>query len=173
MPATEDVWRNLRTMHVVSAASAFALLAATLWMMKADYADEWRGIQNVTYKLQAEQLDEDIEDLLQLEEGAFQKKEDELEANLKKAQDAVTAERERVAPAEKEANHLDGQFQKLTREVKFKRAERDAVRAELDLKVRDGVPGKALRPFQESFDKVQGEVDQMELQLQELQAKFD
>ncbi len=63
MPATEDNFRSLRTMHVVSAASAFALLAATLWMMQADYADEWRGIQKTAYKLQAQQIDEDLTSL--------------------------------------------------------------------------------------------------------------
>jgi cytochrome c551/c552 len=173
MPATEDVWRNLRTMHVVSAASAFALLAATLWMMKADYADEWRSIQNLTYKLQAEQLNEDIQDLLDLTKSDFAEKETELKANFEKAKKDLQAEKDRIAPVEKEVNHLDGQFQKLTREVKFKRAERDAVRADLDLKVRDGVLGKGLKPYQENFDKVQDEVDKMELQLQELQAKFD
>ena len=47
MPATEEFARNLRSLHVVSAASAFALLAATLWMMQADYADEWRGSRDV------------------------------------------------------------------------------------------------------------------------------
>jgi cytochrome c551/c552 len=173
MPATEDVWRNLRMMHVVSAASAFALLAATLWMMQADYADEWRGIQTTTYKLQAEQLNDDIRDLLELNDEEFEKKETLLTQNYENAKKSLDAERERIAPAENDANQLDGQFQKLTREVKFKRAERDAVRAELDLKVRDGVLGKGLKPYQESFDKVQAEVDQMELQLQELQAKFD
>src|SRR5260370_1329604 len=113
MPATEDVWRNLRTMHVVSAASAFALLASTLWMMKADYADEWRGIQDKTYKLQAEQLDEDIQDLLELNDEEFQKKEAELTRNYETAKKALNAERDLVAPAEKEANHLDGQGDKV------------------------------------------------------------
>src|SRR6185295_9033753 len=107
MPATEDVWRNLRTMHVVSAASAFALLAATLWMMQADYADEWRGIQRVTYKLQAEQLDEDLRDLLSLNNEEFLKKEKELEENVKQAKELLKAEQDRVAEAEKEVNRLD------------------------------------------------------------------
>ena len=172
MPATEDVWRNLRTMHVVSAASAFALLAATLWMMKADYADEWRGIQRVTYQLQAEQLDEDIRDLLELNNEEFEKMEAQLAAKVKGANDALQAEQDRLTPVENEVNHLDGQFQKLTREVKFKRAERDAARANLDLKVRDGVLGKGLKAWQEAFDDVQATVDQMELDLQDLQSKL-
>src|SRR5262249_31662818 len=83
------------------------------------------------------------------------------------------AEKERIAPVEGEAKQLDGQFQVLTRNVKFQRAERDARRAELDLQVRDGLLGKALRPAQEKFDESQGRVDQMELELQQLQAKFE
>jgi len=174
MPATEDVWRNLRKMHVVSAASAFALLASTLWMMQADYADEWRGIQRTAFKLQAEQLNDDIRDLLALNNDEFAKKEAELKEKVDAADKALKSERDRIAPVEKEVNQLDGQFQKLTREVKFKRAERDAVRADLDLKVRDGVTRKeALKPYQDDFDAMQKEVDSMELALQELQAKFD
>src|SRR5579863_4022096 len=173
MPATEDVWRNLRKLHVVSAASALALLASTLWMMQADYADEWRGIQRTANKLQAEQLDDDIRDLLELNHEEFTKIEAQLTSKVDAAKNALQAERNKVAPVEKEVNQLDGQSQRLTREVKFKRAERDATRAELDLKVRDGVLGKGLKPFQENFDAVQKTVDSMEVALQELQTKFD
>lgn len=173
MPATEDVWRNLQKLHVVSAASAFALLASTLWMMQADYADEWRGIQRTTYKLQAEQLDDDIRDLLALNDDEFAKKEAELNVNLKKAEQTLEGERAQLAPVENEVRKLDGQFQKLSREVKFQRAERDAARARLDLQIRDGVLGKGLKPWQAEFDDAQALVDKLELQLQALQTEFD
>ncbi len=173
MPATEDVWRSLRKMHVVSAASALALLASTLWMMQADYADEWRGIQRTANKLQAEQLDDDIRDLLEMNQEEFLKKEDDLKAEVEAADKALQEKRDELAPVEKEVSQLDGQLQKLTREVKFKRAEKDATRADLDLQVRDGVLGKGLKPYQDNFDAVQSTVDSMERALQELQAKFD
>ncbi len=170
MPASEDVWRNLRTMHVVSAVSAFALLVATLYMMQADYADEWRPIQRDAFKLQAQQLNDD---LLALTDDEFKAKEQELAVRVKAAEDEVNAHQDKIEEAEKEVKRLDGRYQKLSREVRFKRAERDAARADLDLKVRDGVLGKGLKPWQEAFDSAQAEVDRLEVELQELQAQFD
>src|SRR5260221_6201633 len=152
MPASEDVWRNLRTMHVVSAASAFALLVATLYMMQADYADEWRPIQRDAYKLQAQQLDDDIHDLLELNGKEFEAKEQELAQNVEAAKAAVAAHQDKVQDAEKALARVEGPFQKLSREVRFNRAERDFARANLDLQVRDGALGKQLRPWQVKFD---------------------
>lgn len=157
-------------MHVVSAASAFGLLAATLWMMKADYTDEWRGIQSTAYKLQAQQIDED---LTSLSDDEFKQKESELKRNVVEAQNVVKEKKDEVAKAQKEVDHFDGQFQKLSRDVKFKRAEKDATRAVLDLAVRDGQLGKALAPKQKDFDDIEATVDKLEIELQELQANFD
>src|SRR5579863_5175341 len=171
MPATEDNFRSLRTMHVVSAASAFALLVATLWMMKADYADEWRGIQATNYKLRSLQIDEDLKSLTTEQ---FKQKEKELQDNVDSAEVTVSGERDKVAEAKKEVDDLDGQSQVLTRKVKFTRAERDAVRADLDLQVRDGkLSKKELQPFQKRFDDKEAEVGKLEIELQQLQAKFD
>lgn len=171
MPATEDVWRNLRTMHIVSAASAFALLASTWWMMQADYADEWRPIQRTNDKLQAQQIDDEYQSLTSNEE--FEAQEKKLAQNIKDAEQTVEASKKEVTEAEREIKRLDGQFQNLSREVRFERAKRDAARADLDLQIRDGKLGKALKSWQDAFDKIQAHVDDLELQLQELQTKFD
>ncbi len=174
MPATEDNFRSLRTMHVVSAASAFALLVATVWMMKADYADEWRPIQNTNNKLLAQQIDEDLKSLTSEQ---FEQKEKELKDNVNSAEKSARSVRKRrksPRKLQKEVDHLDGQSQVLTRKVKFTRAERDAVRADLDLEVRDGKTTKAaLEPAQKKFDDKEAEVNKLELELQELQADFD
>src|SRR5260370_2426322 len=120
MPATEDVWRNLRTLHIVSAASALALFAATLYMMQADYDDEWRGIQRVAYQQEAEQIDEDLASLKQPE---FEAQEQELRQKIDEAQKTVDAEHDKVSEAQKKVDELDGQYQILSRKVRFQRAE--------------------------------------------------
>jgi cbb3-type cytochrome oxidase cytochrome c subunit len=171
MPATEDFARNLRTMHVVSAASAFALLAATLWMMQADYADEWRGIQRVAYEAQAQQIDED---LLKLDSKEFATREQELEEQVKQGKATVESHADLKRAATKEVDEFDGQFQRLSRDLKFQNAKRDKVRADFDLKVRDGLSSKEeLAPYREIFNAEQGKADRMDLELQELQVKFD
>ncbi|MBI3863452.1 MAG: c-type cytochrome [Planctomycetia bacterium] len=170
MPATEDFARNLRTMHVVSAASALALLATTLWMMKADYTDEWRGIQRVAQEQEAQLIDSDLRKLTDEE---WTTKEDELKEKIKNAEAKVKASKEKVAEAKREVDHFDGQFQKLSRELKFKSAERDARRADFDLGVRDSVPSDALKSLRSTFETEQAHVDRMTVELQKLQAEFD
>src|SRR6266478_4154794 len=110
MPASEDVWRNLRTMHVVSAASAFALLVATLYMMQADYADEWRPIQRDAFKLQAQQLNDEY---LALDDDEFKAKEQELAERVKAAEEVVEAHQDKTEEADKEVKRFDGRYQKL------------------------------------------------------------
>lgn len=170
MPATEDVWRNLKTLHVVSAASALALLASTVWMLQADYADEWRPIQRMRDRLEAQQIDAD---LAVLDNKDFQAREAELNESVSAARQEVDSQKSKLEPVAKEVKHLDGELQTLTRRVKFKRAERDAARADFELKVRDGFVGRALKPWQEKFDAAQAEVDRLELDLQELQSRYD
>ena len=128
-------------MHVVSAASAFALLAATLWMMQADYADEWRGIQKHSLQIAgpADRRRLDVADRRRVRRQRNRSCSDNVD-EAKRRRSPKTAE---VDQAESEVDHLDGQFQMLTREVKFKRAEKDAVRADLDLEVRDGKSRKS------------------------------
>lgn len=49
MPATDDYLRSPKSMHRVFFASAVLLLAVTLWMMWADYNDEWRTFQRQAF----------------------------------------------------------------------------------------------------------------------------
>src|SRR5438046_1697287 len=53
MPATEQTWRSLRTMHVVFAVSSLAMLATTIWMLSADNNREWKPIQQTEMAIEA------------------------------------------------------------------------------------------------------------------------
>ncbi|MGQ0634677.1 MAG: hypothetical protein ACT4QC_08705 [Planctomycetaceae bacterium] len=170
MPATENVWRNLRTMHIVFAVSAVAMFAATLWMMQADYDDEWRPTQRVGFKLQAEQVRQEERALRTTD---FEAQEQELQRQIDAAKEKLKHEDQAKKEAQADVNGLDAEFQKLNREVKFQRAERDKARADLDLQVRDGTMGTALRPWLEAFDTQQTKTTDLETRLQELQGRFD
>ncbi len=85
MPATEQTWRNLKILHVVFAASAVALLLATVMMLTADhnrpwkkYAREFRDLE--TWSAQA-RIDEQSS-------KAYAARRDELEAALAEARRA-------------------------------------------------------------------------------------
>ncbi len=45
MPATEQTWRDQRTMHVVFGISAVVMLVATVWMFAKDHARPWKQYQ--------------------------------------------------------------------------------------------------------------------------------
>jgi len=51
MPATEQTWRNLKTLHVVFAVTAILLLLSTVLMLTADHNRPWkqyaRGFRNL------------------------------------------------------------------------------------------------------------------------------
>jgi mono/diheme cytochrome c family protein len=170
MPATEEYARNLRSLHVVSAASAFVLLGATLWMMQADYADEWRGIQKVATEAEAQKIDDD---LLKLETKDFETEEARLKEAVEAGRNAVKAEQDKVDKAAAEVSHLEGQSQKLTRDVKFQNAKRDKTRADYDLKVRDEASREELSNYRKIFEGEQTKADNGALELQQLQAKLD
>jgi hypothetical protein len=56
MPANEEYLRSPKLMHQVFCGSALLLLIVTVWMMQADFGDEWRGYQRASFKLQATRL---------------------------------------------------------------------------------------------------------------------
>jgi len=45
MPASEQIWRNPKRMHLVFAISSVLMLVTTLWMLAADHHREWKGFQ--------------------------------------------------------------------------------------------------------------------------------
>ncbi|MCG8448629.1 MAG: hypothetical protein MI725_03490, partial [Pirellulales bacterium] len=47
MPATEQIWRNQKVMHVVFGASALLMVIATFWLMAKDHHREWKNYQLV------------------------------------------------------------------------------------------------------------------------------
>lgn len=170
MPATEKFLYNLRAMHIVFAISAAALLGATMWMMQADYADEWRPLQRAGFALQADQL---LHEERQIKTPEFETEAAELLGRVEAAKAELDAKEAALTAAREEFKPLDAEFQRLNREVKFQRARRDKARADLDLQVRDGALGAALKPWLEEFDAQQAKTTEMELQLQQLQARFD
>ena len=56
MPANEEYLRSPKLMHRIFCGSALLLLLVTMWMMWADYNDEWRTYQRNAFQYQAERL---------------------------------------------------------------------------------------------------------------------
>ena len=87
MPSQNETFYNLKRLHLVFAVSSLALLAVTLWMLAADHGREWKVYQR-TYRDRVEPwLTKST--IREEQTEAFQARDTELTAALKRAQLAV------------------------------------------------------------------------------------
>jgi cytochrome c551/c552 len=146
-------------MHAWFAGTSFLLFASVLWMMERDYADEWRPIQTTNALLKAEQIEADLR---KMQTDEFKAESAKLKEQAEQAAAEAKTKADDIARAEKELAAFDGELTLATRNVKFKRAERDKARADLDLAVRDERSADVLAALQRIFDAKQDEVNRME-----------
>ncbi len=158
MPANDQFWRPLGTMHQVFAASAVLLLVCTLWMMAKDHDDEWREYQAVGDELKAAQLNEQLSEI---QSGAYEQRKQELEGQREAAGEALGQKAGEIAELQQQVSDIQGRVDLLTRQTKFKGAERDVARAKYDIAVRDGLPYDELQILKKEFDALQARVEEM------------
>jgi len=157
MPATDDYLRNPKLMHKVFCASAVALLGVTLWMMWADYADEWRDYQRQAL---AHIAARDKARIAEIESEPEHK-----EAVAAARQQEQLAKQE-LGSREAELDALEDKLATMTadanatmRILREKRAIRDVRRAEYGLKIRDSAPADVVAEFKAAFDAAQADAD--------------
>ncbi|MBX3441839.1 MAG: hypothetical protein KF774_05490 [Planctomyces sp.] len=171
MPATEQIWRPLSSMHRVFACSAVALLAATLLMMAKDERRDWRRHQSRADELRIEKLERELDEMSSAE---FLAEEADRKARLEQAEAALQAPetQERLRTLDRRRADLQGQVDVLSRDAKFKNAERDVARANLDLHVRDQVDDAQLRSSLATFNAESQIAQERAQKLQQVQAEL-
>ena len=164
MPATDKFFYELKTMHLVFAASAIALFATTIWMLADDHIEEWHGYQKIQFRIDAEKI-----------------KRAQAVINTREHKNAVDQLKKDFEAADKsskgkdsEASQISAEVEKLTRsvvvttkEAKDRRQYRDVARADYDLGVRDNVAADSLASLKGKFDQQQSRVDEIERDLEE------
>ena len=171
MPATEQIWRPLPTMHRIFAWSALILLAATFLMMAKDEARDWRSYQTKADRLKVEQLESQLKPYSSAEyKQAEAEKVAAVDAAKKKLEEPKV--RERIAELEKKQRDLQGQVDLVSRQTKFKNAERDVARANFDLDVRDAKPNTVLTSKLDEFGSQSELATENALKLQGIQAEL-
>ncbi len=160
MPATDDYLRDPKRMHKIFALSAVTFLGVTVWMMWADYADEWRPFQRKAMsliaardkaKIAAIQADPEF----QQQTAEAEKQKESAEQHLKDQQAEKTRlEQEVAALAQKSAATM--------RELRTKRAVRDVARATYGLKVRDNEPMRIQDEFREKYQQAETNATEFE-----------
>ena len=118
MPANDQFWRPLSTMHKVFAVSALVLLAATYLMMAKDHRDEWRQYQVTADQLKADQLSQQLS---AVQSPAYEARKAELEQQEKDAQAALDEQSADIAKQKEAVTQIQGEVDLLARETKFLR----------------------------------------------------
>lgn len=172
MPANEEYLRSPKLMHQVFCGSAVLLLLTTVWMMWADFNDEWRTYQRTAFRYQANRLQAREESMKS--DAEHKARVAEIEARIEKAKKEILAlaSEERVREQavtearNKESNHL--------RDLKLERAKRDVARADYNIGVRDEVPAETLAELRNKYETIETKVAGMEAEFAELkQATLD
>ena len=166
MPATENCLYRPKTMHKVFCLSSVALLACTVWMMWADYADEWRYYQREALARIAAQ---DKARIAQIEaDPEFRKELAALDQKKTQVEEALKAKEPELAALNDEKRQAEIQASSLMRELRGQRAKRDVDRANYNLGVRDEVPQEKLQELQRTFDEQEAKVADMEAEYRQL-----
>lgn len=160
MPATDDYLRDPKRMHKIFALSSVIFLGVTVWMMWADYADEWRPFQRKALSLIAERDKAKIaaiksDPVYQQEIAEAKKQEETAKAQLEQKQAEVDRLEARVS-------QLSQTAASTMRELRTKRAERDVARANYGLTVRDNKPKAVQDEFQEKYKQAENVATEFE-----------
>lgn len=150
MPALDDYVRDPKLMHRVFCGSAVVLLGCTVWMMWADYNDEWRGFQRQALALIAEK---DRARVRQIETSPeFEAELAEIEQRQQLAQQEQDARRSDIVEAGREVAKLSQQAAATMRELRVLRAIRDVDRANYGLQIRDNTPASDQLEFLDRYN---------------------
>jgi mono/diheme cytochrome c family protein len=169
MPATDDYLRNPKSMHQVFCASAVLLFGVTVWMMWADYNDEWRPYQRQAFAYQAER-DKARENKIK-SDPTFIKNVEELKEKVDGANKSLAEHKSDMVEAEKKAKAAKDKADNHLRDLKIRRAERDVARAEYGLGVRDDVPN--LKELETKYAAKEKEVQAKEAEKVRLDAESE
>ena len=169
MPATDDYLRSPKLMHRVFCASAVLLLAVTVWMMWADYNDEWRTYQRQAFSLQAKR--DRAREARIVNDPAFKSNVQTLKEQVDEATDQLKAHDQELATLGKTAKAAKEKLDNHMRALKLRRAERDVARANYNLGVRDNVP--QLKSLEAQFSSIESEVKIKEAEFVQLAYESD
>ena len=166
MPATDDYLRSPKTMHRVFFASAALLFFVTLWMMWADYNDEWRTFQRQAFAYQAKRDESREKDIKN--DPSFQQNIQALTQKVDSANETVKSHEKELVGLESVAKSAKDKLDGHMRALKLRRAERDVVRANYNLAVSNNVPAPQLAKLESEFAAIEADVQKKEAQFVEL-----
>jgi len=182
MPATDQYLRNIKKVHVVFCLSTIAFAMSTVLILYRDHDDEWRGYQSDFDAIETAVAQDAIE-AAAIEAGGsvdnYETRSTELNENIDEINSQLTTGTEEFAELSERFGELSDQVAETARlydlkgrEVRFKRADRDVAKANLDLGVRDVLPSDEMDELKAIFDKARAVVVGLELEWEQLETKY-
>lgn len=166
MPASEETYRNPRTLHVVFAITSVAMAATVVWMIAADHLRPWKTIQREFQRIETDKLEaqhrQATEDLQARHQAQL--------AELRRRREVIArraAENGReIRSFDARINSLRGEFQQVDTRKRFKKAELDSLRSFYDGMIDRDEKGAAAKFLVESIQPA-------ERQYAEISREFD
>lgn len=175
MPATDQYLRNIKKVHVVFCLSAIAFAVSTALILYRDHNDEWRGYQSGFDAIQVAVARNAIE-AAEVEAGGSVEEYEARSAELDEKIAELTKSLETSNQGYSELSDTVAETARLYdlkgREVRFKRADRDVAKANLDLGIRDAVAQDEMDALKAAYDEAQAIVAALELEWEQLETKY-
>ena len=175
MPATDQYLRNIKKVHVVFCLSTIAFAMSTVLILYRDHDDEWRGYQSDFDAIETAVAQDAIE-AAAIEAGGSVEDYEARTAELNDKIDGITSQLTTSNQSYAELSDTVAETARLYdlkgREVRFKRADRDVAKANLDLGIRDVVPADEMDGLKAIFDKARAVVVGLELEWEQLETQY-
>jgi cytochrome c2/predicted nucleic acid-binding Zn-ribbon protein len=147
---------NFGRMNMVFALSSLGLLAVTLWMVVADYAQPWKRYQSEFRSLERQKL---LSEMKAEHAKINQTELVSLRSEIKAAEKGLASHRDRIAKLEDEIKDLNGQVYNTESAWRGAKARADARRFEYDDALQAGDKDR-IAAAKEEADKARRELDE-------------
>ena len=175
MPATDQYLRNIKKVHVVFCLSAIAFALSTVLILYRDHDDEWRGYQSDFDAIETAVAQSAIT-AAEIEAGgsvdAYTAKSLELKDKISSIDSQLVTSNTKYAELSDTVAETARIYDLKGRDVRFKRADRDVAKANLDLGIRDAVPTDEMEQLTKAFNDARSVVDILELEWEQLETRY-
>jgi cbb3-type cytochrome oxidase cytochrome c subunit len=132
MPAREETYRSTRTLHIAFAITSVLMTISIVWMVLADHLRPWKAVQREFQEIETAKLRAQEQEKLEEQREKHQARIDELNAGIAEAERLGRERRREIADLEGRIKRIEGQFQQLDTQRRFKKAELDSFRSLYD-----------------------------------------
>ncbi len=166
MPASEVPYRSSRTLHIVFAITSVLMTISVLWMVAVDHFRPWKEVQREFQEIETSKLRSTEQEKLKEQQELHQARLDQIDQRIEAARRVERQNGRRIADLDERIRGIQGQFQRLDTERRFKKAELDSQRS-----LYDGMIGRNER--REALRYITATIEPTERQYAEINERYE